>query len=131
MIAITPVELAALSPSAIQLLQASQGAAQQTAQAAAAGTPGLAAVGAAGPTVPAAAATFPAMVSQGLVQGLSQVNGQLIGSQQALQKFALGEGGSLHQMMIDMEESRMSFQLMLQVRTRLLEAYQDLMKMPL
>ena len=63
--------------------------------------------------------------------GLSQVNNQLIGSQVDLQKLAMGDAQNLHQIMINLEESRVSFQLMMQVRNRLLEAYQDIMKMPI
>ena len=69
---------------------------------------------------------FAQMVSQ----GLSKVNGQVIGSQVDLQKLAMGDAQNLHQIMINLEESRLSFQLMMQVRSRLLEAYQDVMKMP-
>lgn len=63
--------------------------------------------------------------------GLGKVNQELVGSQQDLQRLALGDAQNLHQIMIQLEETRMSFQLMMQVRTRLLEAYQDLMKMPI
>lgn len=63
--------------------------------------------------------------------GLGSVNRQMVGSQQDLQRLALGDVQNLHQIMIQLEESRISFQLMMQVRTRLLEAYQDVMKMPI
>jgi flagellar hook-basal body complex protein FliE len=46
-----------------------------------------------------------------------------------MQRLAAGEVQNLHQIMIRLEESKLSFQLMLQVRNRLLEAYQDVMKM--
>jgi flagellar hook-basal body complex protein FliE len=36
---------------------------------------------------------------------------------------------SLHQAMIAMEEASVSFQLMVEVRNRLLESYQELMRM--
>lgn len=62
-------------------------------------------------------------------RGLSQVNEQLRASQVDLQQLATGEVQNLHQVMIRLEESRLSFQLMMQVRGRLLEAYQDIMKM--
>jgi flagellar hook-basal body complex protein FliE len=62
-------------------------------------------------------------------QGLDQVNQQLISSQVDLQKLAVGDSQNLHQIMMNLEESRISFQLMMQVRNRLLEAYQDIMKM--
>jgi len=69
--------------------------------------------------------------SQLVSSGLSQINGQLINSQVDLQKLAMGDAQNLHQVMINLEESRVSFQLMMQVRNRLLEAYQDIMKMPI
>lgn len=81
-----------------------------------------------GPAQPAGvnpAAVFGNMVSQ----GLAQVNDQLQISQAGLQRLATGDLQNLHQVMIQLEESRLSFQLMLQVRGRLLEAYQDVMKM--
>jgi flagellar hook-basal body complex protein FliE len=62
-------------------------------------------------------------------EGLAQVNESLLANQTDLQKLATGEVQNLHQIMIRMEESRLSFQLMLQTRNRLLESYQDLMKM--
>jgi flagellar hook-basal body complex protein FliE len=64
-------------------------------------------------------------------QGLESVNSQLLAAQTDLQQLALGQGGSVHQVMIRMEEARLSFQLMMQVRNRVLEAYQDVMRMQL
>lgn len=66
-----------------------------------------------------------------VTQGLDQVNQQLMSSQADLQGLALGDVQNLHQVMIRLEESRISFQLMVQVRNRALEAYQDVMKMPI
>lgn len=79
----------------------------------------------AAPQVQHAGPGFGAMFSQ----GLSQVNEQLLANQLDLQKLATGEVQNLHQVMIRLEESRLNFQLMMQVRGRLLEAYQDIMKM--
>ena len=42
-----------------------------------------------------------------------------------------GENASLHQTMISMEEASVSFQLMVEVRNRLLESYQEIMRMQL
>ena len=61
--------------------------------------------------------------------GLRQVSEQLQTSQVDLQRLASGDVGNLHQVMIRLEESRISFQLMLQVRNRLLESYQEVMRM--
>lgn len=68
---------------------------------------------------------FAGMVSQGIA-GLNQ---QLMTSQVDLQRLATGDVQNLHQVMMGLEETRLSFQLFLQVRNRMLEAYQDVMKM--
>lgn len=64
-----------------------------------------------------------------VTQGLNHVSQQLMVSQTDLQQLSVGNVQNLHQIMIRLEESRLSFQLMMQVRSRLLEAYQDVMKM--
>lgn len=69
--------------------------------------------------------SFGSMVSN----ALGEVNGQLLASQADLQQLAVGNVQNLHQILIRLEESRLSFQLLLQVRSRLLEAYQDVMKL--
>jgi flagellar hook-basal body complex protein FliE len=66
---------------------------------------------------------------QRVSEGLQQVNEQLLTSQTDLQRLALGDADNLHDLMIRLEESRISLQLMLQVRNRVLEAYQDVMRM--
>jgi flagellar hook-basal body complex protein FliE len=71
----------------------------------------------------------PEQFGQLVSQGLEQVNQQLLTGQMDLQQLALGNSENLHQIMIRMEESRLTFQLAMQVRNRLLEAYQDVMKM--
>lgn len=73
----------------------------------------------------AAAQGFTSLVSE----GLQQVNQQLKVSEAGLQRLALGDSGNLHQLMIQLEESRISFQLAMQVRSRLLEAYQEVSRM--
>jgi flagellar hook-basal body complex protein FliE len=88
----------------------------------------IAPVGAAMSPVPAAGvdgASFGPIVSQ----GLDQVNETLMASQVELQQLAGGQAQDMHRVMMKLEESRLSFQLLMQVRGRLLEAYQDVMKM--
>ena len=77
-----------------------------------------------GKTAPAGA-EFGHLISD----GLSHVNAQLAASDVDLQRIATGDVQNLHQVMMRLEESRLSFQLLMQVRNRLLEAYQDVMKM--
>lgn len=62
------------------------------------------------------------------VNELNNVNDRLVTSDRDAQALATGEVQSLHDVMIRMEETRLSFQLMLQVRNRLLEAYQEVMR---
>ncbi|MDN8618011.1 flagellar hook-basal body complex protein FliE [Variovorax ginsengisoli] len=86
------------------------------------------------PSLPAPAMgsdAVPGSFGQLVTDGVARVNSQLIGGQGDLQKLAVGDAQNLHQIMINLEESRLSFQLMMQVRSRLLEAYQDIMKMPI
>lgn len=78
---------------------------------------------------PAAQAMGGPNFGQLVSQGLQSVNQQLQASQVDLQRLASGEAENLHQIMVKLEESRLSFQLMLQVRNRLLESYQEVMRM--
>ena len=82
-------------------------------------------------TVPAAAPAGVGATSFGQLvgQGLDQVNESLMTSQVELQQLASGQAQDMHRVMMQLEESRLSFQLLMQVRGRLLEAYQDVMKM--
>lgn len=75
--------------------------------------------------MPTSGPTFGQMVTQ----GINAVDAQLKVGEAGLQRLATGEVQNLHQLMTQLEESRLSFQLMMQVRNRLLEAYQDVMKM--
>lgn len=86
--------------------------------------PGAAQLAQVGPAQPPQV-SFGQLVTGGL-QGLNE---QLKASQADLQGLALGETQNLHQVMVRLEESRIAFQLMLQVRNRALEAYQEVMRM--
>lgn len=83
-------------------------------------TPAAAAPDAAAPT-----AQFSKLVSE----GLASVNQQLLASEAGLQQLATGNVENLHQVMIQLQEAKLSFDLLMQVRSRLLEAYQDVMRM--
>jgi flagellar hook-basal body complex protein FliE len=60
---------------------------------------------------------------------VSAVSGKQSASAEAVHGLLAGEGVSLHQAMIAMEEANVSFQLMVEVRNKLLESYQELMRM--
>jgi flagellar hook-basal body complex protein FliE len=46
-----------------------------------------------------------------------------------IEAFVAGEQENLHEVMIAMNEAKLSFQLMTEVRNRMLETYQELMRM--
>jgi len=81
------------------------------------------------PVAPTSAGVGATSFGQIVSQGLEQVNETLMASQVELQDLATGQAQDLHRVMMRLEESRLSFQLLMQVRGRLLEAYQDVMKM--
>jgi flagellar hook-basal body complex protein FliE len=68
---------------------------------------------------------FGALISS----GLQQVNDNLLASEAGMRDLAAGGVENMHRSMIRLEEARLSFQLMVQVRNRLLESYQELMRM--
>ena len=60
---------------------------------------------------------------------LQNVNGTLINAEHQLQSLAVGDVENLHQVMIAMGEAKFTFQLAMQVRNRVLEAYQEISRM--
>ena len=78
----------------------------------------------AGP-VAAPAPGFAAWVNE----SIGAVNETMVSADAGVRQVALGAGPSLHEVMIDLEEARLSFQLLAQVRNRLLDAYQEVMRM--
>ena len=57
------------------------------------------------------------------------VNDKQTAAGDAVRGLTSGQNVSLHQAMISMEEASVSFQLMVEVRNKLLESYQELMRM--
>jgi flagellar hook-basal body complex protein FliE len=64
-----------------------------------------------------------------LGQLVSDVNAKQATASAAVNGLLSGENVSLHQAMISMQEANTSFQLMVQVRNKLLDSYQELMRM--
>jgi flagellar hook-basal body complex protein FliE len=79
--------------------------------------------------MPAPAAPKAAGTSFGKMLGeaIQQVNEVEKGSQDELQKF-LGNESDLHSVMIALEKADLSFQVMMQVRNKFVQAYQEIMK---
>jgi flagellar hook-basal body complex protein FliE len=59
------------------------------------------------------------------VESLQQEAGE------AQDKFVQGEAAELHQVMIAAEKAGISFDLLLEIRKRLVEAYQEIIRMPI
>lgn len=69
--------------------------------------------------------------SRVLGDGLGALNTSLNASDQALRAMAAGEAIPLHDVMIAMERARLDLQFAVEVRNRMVEAYQQLTQMQL
>lgn len=84
---------------------------------------------------PATTASFAAPAAQTssfgelVASGLAQAEQKSAAAMDALANYAVGNPVSAHELMISMEQARMSVQLTVEVRNRLLEAYQELSRM--
>ncbi len=60
---------------------------------------------------------------------INAVNQQIQTAEVKVQKLAMGEEDNLHQVMLSLEKAKLGFELALQVRNKLLEGYQEIMRM--
>jgi flagellar hook-basal body complex protein FliE len=60
---------------------------------------------------------------------VSDVNKQLNESDQITEDFATGKNNNIHEVMIAAEKAGISLKFLLQIRNKLLEAYQEIMRM--
>jgi len=68
-------------------------------------------------------------VFESVLQNLQGLNSQMLANDKAVASLALGNTDNLHQVIMGAEQTRLDFELMLAVRTKVLEAYQELMRM--
>lgn len=82
---------------------------------------------------PAAAspAGQPGSFGRMLLDGVEGVNQKLINADAQVAALALDDSIPVHQVTYALEQARLSFELMLQVRSRLVESYQEIMRMQL
>ena len=64
-----------------------------------------------------------------LKEAVAEVNKLQMEAGEAMQKLAVGEGEGIHETMIAMEKAGLSFKMMMQVRNKVLAAYQEIMRM--
>lgn len=95
------------------------------------------AVQALGALGPSAAATpivsTPQAAAPGFVQmmehGVADLNKTLLSAEQGVQQLAAGTATNLHEVMLQLEQARLAMQVASQVRSRVVEAYQEVMRM--
>lgn len=63
--------------------------------------------------------------SLGTVEGLGKQ------AQQSAERFLNGEGEEIHQVALSMQKAELSFELFMQVRNKVVQAYQEVMRMQL
>jgi len=80
-------------------------------------------------TIEQSFAANPPSFSQHLYAEIGAVNSKLLTAEAGLQDLAAGKQGNIHHVMLTLEDARLSFQLLTQVRNRMLEAYQDILRM--
>jgi flagellar hook-basal body complex protein FliE len=77
---------------------------------------------------PVAAATS-AGFGQAIINETNALNAQLVKADQTLEALANGSPVSLHEAMIQIEETQLAFQTLVQFRNKVLESYQEILKM--
>ena len=60
---------------------------------------------------------------------LATTNARILQSEQATERLITGEAENLHQVMIALEKAKLSFDLMVQIRNKALESYQEILRM--
>lgn len=94
---------------------------------------GIAGIGVSQAFAPAAAKSamsVPEHAGKFFQELVGKVNDMQTQSDQAIQRLATGENRNLHETMIAVEKASISFQFMSQIRNKALEAYQEIMRMP-
>ncbi len=61
-------------------------------------------------------------------KSIQEVNQQQLNANQAIENYVTGKDPNLHQTLIALEKADISFKMMMQVRNKLIEAYQDIMR---
>jgi len=70
-----------------------------------------------------------ASFKQMITDYLNDTNRAQIDAGEAVDKFAAGEVQDIHDVMIAMEKGRLSLELILEIRSKLLDAYREMMRM--
>ncbi len=82
-----------------------------------------------GPTPQKSVEKVAAGFSEALKEAVGDVNRLQVESDRAVEKLQTGESKNLHETMITMEKADISLRLMVQMRNKVVEAYQEIMRM--
>ncbi len=83
------------------------------------------------PTLQGAATSHPTSFSRMVTNGIDSLNTKLAQADAEVKAFTLDDSIPVHQVTFALEQARQSLELMLQMRARLIEGYQQLMNMQL
>jgi flagellar hook-basal body complex protein FliE len=64
-----------------------------------------------------------------LKDSIEKVNALQLESDEAIKSFAKGESKDIHETMIAVQKADISFRMMMQIRNKIVEAYQEVMRM--
>jgi flagellar hook-basal body complex protein FliE len=78
---------------------------------------------------PASANTPHKAFSELLEQGIQEVNATSRAADKASMDLASGKNSNIHETMLAVTKAELGFQMMVQVRNKMIEAYQDVMRM--
>lgn len=67
--------------------------------------------------------------SSWLTQNIEGINEKLVSAENGLAQLATGETSNLHHVMLRLQSAKTEFQLALQIRNKILEGYQEIMRM--
>ena len=62
-------------------------------------------------------------------RSLTEVNGQMLNADQAIKDLASGKNQDIHKTMISMKKAEISFELVLQIRNKLMTAFDEIRRM--
>ena len=82
-----------------------------------------------GDLMPATGASGASSFTDMLGKAVQEISSKQTAANDAINGLLGGQNVSLHQTMISMQEASVSFQLMVEVRNKLLDSYQEMMRM--
>ena len=80
-------------------------------------------------TSPASEATGGAGFQGALKEAIASINDVQQGASQAVDALVTGQSQNIHQAMIALQQADLSFQLMMQIRNKLVSAYEEIQRM--